>query len=136
MHILGITLIVSFLLNFLWENAHAPLYIHPSGEVMTQAMLTTATLGDVLILSVFASLWWYVPFLRQHYTFVIPLGLVTAFLIEKHALWVGRWAYGPDMPIVPFLNVGLSPMVQLAVTGLILTLILRTYHRTSLLHRN
>lgn len=125
MYIIGITLTVSFLLNFLWENMHAPLYTHPSGEVMTQAMLTIATLGDVLFLSVFTALWWYVPLLRQHYTFVIPLGLITAFLIEKHALWVGRWAYGPDMPIVPFLNVGLSPMMQLATTGFVLILLLR-----------
>lgn len=125
MYIIGITLIVSFLLNFLWENAHAPLYTHPSGEVMTQAILTIATLGDVLILSVFTALWWYVPLLRQHYTFVIPLGLITAFAIEKYALGVGRWTYGPDMPIVPLLNVGLSPVLQLATTGFILILVLR-----------
>lgn len=125
MYIIGITLIVSFLLNFLWENAHVPLYTHPSGEIMTQTMLTIATLGDVLILSVFTALWWYVPLLRRHYTFVIPLGLITAFVIEKYALGVGRWAYAPAMPIVPFLNVGLSPIVQLATTGFILILVLR-----------
>ncbi|MCR4285708.1 MAG: hypothetical protein NUW00_02305 [Candidatus Kaiserbacteria bacterium] len=125
MQIIGITLVVSFVLNFLWENAHARLYIHPSGEVMTQAMLTIATLGDVLILSIFTALWWYVPLLKRHYTFVIPLGLITAFVIEKYALEVGRWAYAPAMPIVPFLNVGLSPMVQLATTGFILILVLR-----------
>jgi len=134
MQIIGITLIVSFLLNFLWENAHAPLYTHPSGAIMTQAMLTIATLGDVFILSIFTALWWYIPLLRRHYTFVIPLGLITAFVIEKYALGAGRWAYGPNMPIIPVLNVGLSPMVQLAITGFILILILRKYCRTSLFH--
>jgi len=125
MQIIGITLIVSFVLNFLWENAHAPLYTHPSGEVMTQTALTIATLGDVFILSIFTALWWYIPLLKRHYTFVIPLGLITAFVIEKYALGVGRWAYAPAMPIIPFLNVGLSPMVQLATTGFVLILVLR-----------
>lgn len=125
MQIIAITLVGSFLLNFLWENAHAHLYKHHLGETITQKVLIIATLGDVLILSLFVALWWYIPLLRRHYTFVIPLGLIVAFAIEKYALGVGRWAYGPEMPIVPLLNIGFSPMMQLATTGLILILILR-----------
>ena len=125
MQIIGITLTVSFLLNFLWENAHAHLYTHHLGGTITQKVLIIATLGDVLILSIFTALWWYIPLLGKYYTFVIPLGLVSAFVIEKYALGTGRWAYGPDMPIVPFLNVGLSPLMQLAITGFVLILILR-----------
>lgn len=120
-----VTVIVSFCLNILWENFHAHLYLKHLGEKINEKTLIIATLGDVVILSFFVVLWWYIPLLRKNFLFVIPFGLIVAFAIEKYVLMTNRWEYSPNMPIVPFLDVGLSPIMQISVTSLILILILR-----------
>ncbi len=125
-YFLTVTFVVSFLLNFVWENAHAGLYVHHKGKKIVQKTLIIATLGDVVILFVFALLWWYVPLLQNNSWFVIPLGLVIAIWMERYALSVKRWAYKETMPIIPYIRTGVSPTIQLAVTGFILLAILGT----------
>lgn len=120
-----VTIVVSFLLNFLWENLHAPLYSHHLGQKIETWTLFVATLGDVIILSLFVLLWKYFPFLKDKLFLVIPLGLLIAYYIEKYALSVNRWSYNDSMPIVPVLSVGISPLLQLATTGFLLLLLLK-----------
>ncbi len=80
--------------------------------------------GDaVLILLIWAigwlilrrPLWFETPGLRG-YALMIASGLVIAALVE----WVSvhllrRWTYGPAMPIVPVLRIGVLPLLQLAL---------------------
>lgn len=122
-----VTILLSFVLNFIWENAHAHLYVHHLGGTITQKVLFIATLGDVVILSSFVLLFKTVPFLREHIFLFVPIALFVAYIIEKYALSSHRWAYNESMPIVPMLGVGLSPFVQLAATGLILFFVLVKY---------
>jgi len=46
-------------------------------------------------------------------------GLVAAIAMEIWALNTGRWVYSSLMPIIPIIKTGLSPTIQLALTGLI-----------------
>ncbi len=129
MRLVVATLLVAFISNYIWEHAHASMYFHPLGEKMTEWMLFRATLGDVFILGVFALLWYSVPVLKRRIWFVVPLGLVVAYAIEEYALYTSRWAYTEAMPVVPYLEVGLSPLLQLACTALLLLYILKYVDR-------
>jgi hypothetical protein len=42
----------------------------------------------------------------------LGLGLFGAFLTERLALALGWWQYGSQMPTVPYLDVGVSPLLQ------------------------
>ena len=41
---------------------------------------------------------------------IVAFGLST--LIERHSVAATRWMYAPDMPIVPWLGIGLAPAAQ------------------------
>lgn len=43
------------------------------------------------------------------------LGAVTAIAVERLALETGRWTYNSLMPIVPFVQVGLWPVLQMTL---------------------
>jgi hypothetical protein len=126
MKIVLVTLAVSFVLNFLWENLHARFYTQHLGRRINQKILFIASLGDVIILSFFALLWNFIPLFQINSWLVIPLGLIIAAAIEKYALARNRWSYHETMPIVPYLNIGWTPFIQLACTGFILLIILES----------
>ena len=106
-------------LNFIWESAHAGLYICPEPH----------TLLHLLWFSVKDALWFLVIALctakinRQgwRYTIAGVLGLIVAAFTEYHALATGRWTYTSAMLTLPFWNLGLSPLLQMSL-GLVLTL--------------
>jgi hypothetical protein len=111
----AIIFIVAFLCNVLWEEAHHVLYLHYHGEVITHVILFRAALVDaVFIVTAYVTS----RLLKKPYLFFVITFFVALF-IEWWALATGRWAYTISMPLVPFLGVGLSPLVQLTVTGFI-----------------
>lgn len=116
---LGLVFIVSFALNLVWENLHALLYTAYQGGPITEFILLRATFGDAVMLTALALPFVYVRFFRQRLWLIVPLGLALAVWIEWYALGAGRWSYNAAMPLVPFLEVGLTPTVQLAITGYI-----------------
>ena len=115
---------LAFATHLMWEYAHSFLYEAYQGSAITGFVLFHAALGDAVILTVLAALFMNVPFLRQRAWLVVPVGIVIAVAIERYALAAGRWAYGPHMPLVPFLHIGLTPTLQLGLLGyLVFTLV-------------
>ncbi len=106
---------LSLLLNWLWENLHAPLYFHPDGTVMTQAMLFGAAVGDAVYITALGIAFLKIPFLRNRLWLSLFFGIVVAVGIELYALKTGMWAYQGFMPLVPLLNTGLTPTIQLGL---------------------
>lgn len=47
------------------------------------------------------------------------LGAMTATIIEWHALRTGRWTYNSLMPLIPWLGVGLYPVLQMAIVPVV-----------------
>ncbi|MBU6390568.1 hypothetical protein KGQ31_03415, partial [Patescibacteria group bacterium] len=72
---------------------------------------------DALILTLLALPFIYLAYFGNRKWLAIPAGIVIAFLIELYALHAGRWAYAAAMPIIPFFNVGLTPVLQLGILG-------------------
>ena len=90
---LVVIFIIAFLLNWVWENLHSILYLHYQGEAITQLVLLRASFFDAFFIT------------------------LMAVLLEQWALATNRWAYSDQMPIIPWLEVGLTPAIQLGITA-------------------
>jgi hypothetical protein len=112
-----------FLLNHPWEFLQVPLFEGMQDAPHWEAILicTQAALGDAVILvAAYAAVsiaarsrqWILAPTWRDVAAFV-AFGLAATILLE----WINtgpldRWSYSPAMPVIPILDVGLSPLVQ------------------------
>ncbi|MFA6566408.1 MAG: hypothetical protein WCT48_06705, partial [Candidatus Paceibacterota bacterium] len=101
----------------IWENLHAFLYAGYKGGEITQFILFRASLGDAVMITLLALPFFFIPSLKKWSWLIIILGVLLAVYIEWYALGAGRWAYNAYMPIIPFLNVGLTPTIQLGLLG-------------------
>lgn len=116
--------IIAFILNLIWEDIHSIFYASYKGGEITQLILTRASLADaafILIISFFAIRFFKKSAERK--AFIVMAGLFLSIFIERWAFVTGRWAYTDSMPIIPLLNTGLTPTIQLAVLGLMSFLI-------------
>ncbi len=112
--------LVSFILHLIWETAHIGLYT--GYDHITRFPITLyATVGDVgyvvlgvlvLILFKSSSEWLDGPSRADSISLAF-LGFCIALFVEYKGLMLGRWSYTLAMPIVPLLNVGLSPLLQM-----------------------
>ncbi|PJE51328.1 MAG: hypothetical protein COV29_01065 [Candidatus Yanofskybacteria bacterium CG10_big_fil_rev_8_21_14_0_10_36_16] len=109
--------ITAFLLNTVWEHLHSLLYIHYKGGEITNFILFRATLFDAVFITVLIFVMANIKSLNKTW-FLVSVSVATAILIEIYALSTGRWAYGA-MPVIPIINTGLTPTVQLAFLGYI-----------------
>lgn len=114
---LSFIFLLSFALNFIWEHTHSVFYAHYQGGEITDFILFRASITDALVVSVLAIPFLYNAFLRNKIWLSIPVGIVLAIMIEWNALAFGWWAYNGAMPVIPFINTGLTPTIQLAFTG-------------------
>ncbi len=110
------------ILNFTWEWAHMGLYgEHAVETVGVFVMSIWATAGDVmyvigavLLASLFKK---NVTWIRTPNIFDViglaGIGIGIALFVEYKALTFQTWSYLEAMPIIPWLEVGLSPIVQM-----------------------
>jgi hypothetical protein len=113
----------AFLLNLPWEFAQVPLFAGmPTAQHWTAVLACgRATLGDVVVALV--AFWavalvaggrgWAVAPTRGRVAGFVAVGVLITIVMERLATGpLGRWAYADAMPVVPVLEVGLSPLVQ------------------------
>lgn len=109
--------LLSFFLNLIWENLHSHLYVHYLGQKITEFILMRASLVDAITITVISFPFLFNTALSKKDWLIILAGILIAISIELYALKTGRWAYNNSMPIIPILNIGLTPTIQLALTG-------------------
>lgn len=107
--------VVSFVLNLIWENLHARLYVHYKHGPITEWILIHATLADALFITALGVCFLFIPYLHERLWVSLIAGTVLAIGIEWWALSTDRWAYGPFMPIIPLIHTGLTPTIQLGL---------------------
>lgn len=117
--------LAAFGLNWLWENIQTPAYVEMASRPRSETVpiCTVATLGDVAI--TFVIYWigalaagqvrWGTTGKWNVYATAALLGGACAVGVEWKALAAGYWSYNQRMPIVPVLEVGLSPFLQLVL---------------------
>ncbi len=109
--------------NLVWETVQLPLYtIWREGSPYDLVVAVAhCTAGDVLIAAVSLALAWLMVGRREwpagRYGRVaavaIVFGVVYTVFSEQYNVGVrATWAYSDLMPMVPFLDVGLSPVAQ------------------------
>jgi hypothetical protein len=116
--------VVAVAVNFLWELAQASLFSGREswGNIWWHCFV--ASLGDGVILWLIYTIGWLV--FKQPAWFINPgvsgylvmlmSGFILAITIEWGAVhMLQRWEYGAGMPIVPVLNIGLVPLLQMLV---------------------
>lgn len=134
---LALVVLVSFFLHLGWESLHVPLYAGYERWTGGSSVVLLATIGDVLytlgafaLLSVFKkNLDWIRDATLSDYLALAATGFFIALFVEYKGLALGRWEYLPAMPIIPFLGVGLSPILEmtflLPLTLLLVSLAIR-----------
>lgn len=113
----------AFVVHFTWEMLQDPLYAGLSerlhGEVRNLCLM--AAFGDAVItlIAFYAAAWvagsrfWFANAGRISVVTWFAAGLLITIGLELYATRTnGRWSYGPLMPIVPGLRVGLAPLLQ------------------------
>ena len=113
----------AFVLNTLWEHAHSLLYVHYQGGEITELVLFRAAFFDASIIALFAYI--FLECIKIRYGLLIMASALVLFSIglEMWALETGRWAYTDTMPVVPPLNTGFTPIIQLGILGYLSVLI-------------
>ncbi len=110
---------ITFILHLIWENAQAPLFVGYQSFSQHFSMCFVGTIGDVvitLLILVFMQLLKKntIETIADFIVFAI-IGFVVAVIIEQRALLVGSWDYTQVMPIIPWFNVGLLPIIQMTL---------------------
>ncbi|MEI8343568.1 MAG: hypothetical protein WCF93_01295 [Candidatus Moraniibacteriota bacterium] len=126
-------IIIAFVLNFFWEISQSFLYApHYKGFEQLISVHLWASASDVMIVSVIllASEIIFERFLKNENKkvglfSVIFLGFLLAVAIEKYALTTGMWAYNSWMPVIPWLKVGLAPVIQMMLIPAVVWMFLK-----------
>ena len=115
-----IILALAFLLNFAWEVIQMPLYKGASFKIAHVAYCVLASVADaIMVLLIFFgfALFYKNPFWVRNLTLrriviLMLVGGIGAIIAEMRHVSAGSWAYNNSMPIIPIIDVGLSPVLQ------------------------
>lgn len=110
----AIIFVVSFVFNLLWEQLHHGLYIPLQPVVDSWYSILFASVIDGLLI---VGILYLVG--KRGVAPAVVLAVAVSLAIEIGALYLRVWDYGSMMPLVPIINTGLSPTMQLAVTVLV-----------------
>ncbi len=95
------------------------------GQHITEYILLRASVFDALIISVILLLFIYVDYFKRRKWMIIFIGILISVVIELFAMKTSRWGYNDLMPIIPYLQIGLTPTIQLGLLGYISFYIVR-----------
>lgn len=120
---LVVIIALSAALHLVWENAQAPLYVGYQNFWQHFWICLSVIPGDVAIT---VAAYFAVAFWRRNMAFAaavrfsdgLAVGLIATLvsaIIERYSLASGRWAYGPAMPVLPVLQIGLLPVLQMMI---------------------
>jgi hypothetical protein len=112
--------ILAFLLNFAWEVIQMPLFKGTSFNIQSVTFCALASVADaimvLLIYFCFALIYrnslWVQNLTLPRIVLVILVGAIGAILAEIRHVSTGSWTYNKSMPMIPLVDVGLSPVLQ------------------------
>jgi|SRR3989338_6765516 len=127
--------VFAYLLNFLWEAIHA--YTLYQGHDFQASIYVPMLLYVSFIDSLLICLIFFIGFLlfskiiKSHnlkeIIFILASGFLIASFIELKALFFHQWNYKAIMPTI--FGMGLSPLLQLPITGMISIFVVGKFFR-------
>jgi hypothetical protein len=125
----------SFFLNFFWEVVQTYFYTLKDSPFRTMLYgWIHCTLGDVLLTLLpfwFISMMsrnrrWFLSLNRLNFIGLMTIGVVSTVISERVNVHILKsWAYNQSMPIIPWLNVGLTPILQWVIIPPVAILLVR-----------
>ncbi len=118
----------SFFLNFFWEALHA-VYLYRSHDFdasnYVPMLLYVSAVDGLIVLGLYfgvgviwLDLFWLKPFMKIQILVFTGAGAAVAAIIEYLSVfYYHRWKYTEEMPTI--FGIGISPLCQLSVTGLL-----------------
>lgn len=114
--------ITGFILSFLWENLHFTLYANYA-QWMEQIYFVLCSLADVLLIflvyflvaTIFRNAHWIHRFTAAQILTTLLISALVSFVAEKIALYLNWWTYTDQMPMVPLLDIGMSPFLAITL---------------------
>lgn len=112
-----------FIGNLLWEIAHGQLYEGFRYDADHLAFCALASVADMLMVLLlffgFAILYkdidWIGNLNPGRTSLLVTVGTLGAILAEIWHVGRGDWAYAEQMPLLPVVEVGVSPVIQFAL---------------------
>ena len=122
-----IIILFAFLLNFAWEIIQIPLYKNSSYSLMHITFCALASVADAIVVLliylvlgfIFKNSLWIQKLTWYKVLLIISIGGTGAALTEIWYLSLANWSYADAMPIIPVVNVGLSPILQFMILPLL-----------------
>ena len=124
----------SFFLNFFWEALHA-VYLYQRHDFDASkyiTMLLYVSLVDSLVVLglylgvgvMWLDLFWIKLFIKSQILVFTGIGVAVAAIIEYLSIfYYHRWKYNEEMPTIS--GIGISPLFQVSVTGLLAVWLIR-----------
>lgn len=115
--------LVAFILHLIWENAQAPLFQGYASFTQHFPLCFIGAMGDTAITLL---IYFIVALLKDDFNWIGALnkkdiavlaviGFFIAVGIERNALFFGKWEYASSMPLIPYFEVGLLPILQMSL---------------------
>lgn len=87
---------LAFILNYVWEHVHAPLYANYRGGVISEFVLDRAVAFDAMYVTIAGTVFLRVPALKRRKWLLLLVGCIVAVVIEWLALTTRRWDIPPQ----------------------------------------
>ena len=118
-----ILIAVAFLFHIIWENAQATLFAGYSSFGQHFPICFLGTIGDVIFtVAVYLGIsllkndfGWIARLNKKDILVLAAVGFFFALGIEWRAILFDQWSYTNAMPIIPYLRVGLTPILQMTL---------------------
>ncbi|MGA8281523.1 MAG: hypothetical protein WB853_11560 [Desulfobacterales bacterium] len=132
--ILLLIFVFSFFLNFFWEALHA-VYLYQRHDFDASKYITVllyVSLVDSLVVLglylgvgvMWLDLFWIKLFIKSQILVFTGIGVAVAAIIEYLSIfYYHRWKYNEEMPTIS--GIGISPLFQVSVTGLLAVWLIR-----------
>ena len=129
---------LAVVVNYPWERAQSRLYVMPDGVEVEWWMCATAIVADgLMVLLIF---WigkllighrdWYLRPGARGYAVLLLSGAIIIMVVEWSTIYAAHWwDYSPQMPLVPLLNIGLTPLAQMLALPPLIFMLLAWWHR-------
>ena len=125
--------VVAYVLNLIWEVAQGPLYENFQYDGKHISICALASVADVFMVFillfgfglVYHSVFWVRHLSMSRSLLLVFVGGAGAILSEMWHTARNDWTYAESMPILPVVEVGLSPVLQFAILPLTVFLISR-----------
>lgn len=116
----------AFLLNLAWEVPHSLLYKTTTEMSQPEFVprILKASAGDIImVLIIFLGISLYNKSLawnlnKENIILSVIISAIIAIAFELYAQYTHRFEYLPSMPLIPIMNIGITPVLQMVVTPL------------------